>query len=183
MEIINDFDTSVRKAFSEIDEDWEVYDGLVVAGTHDPKDIENTLEKIRLARETNRPFLGICMGLQLMVIEYARNVLGIKDATSEEFGAGTPVVVKMPKLRVGIFNVNGRPESHWHNYKVNGEYVRRFKGYQYSFSDDVLEELFFRNMVGVQYHPEYQSSRDKPHPLLFAFLDQCRQYTKFIPRT
>jgi len=183
MEIRGDFDVSVRKAFSEIDSDWENYDGLVVAGTHDPKDIENTLALIRLARETNRPFLGICWGLQLMVIEYAQNVLGIKNATSEELGEGVAVIVKMPQLRVGIFPVNGRQESHWHNYKVNNEYIKQFRGYQCSFTGDILEELYFRNMVGVQYHAEYQSSRDKPHPLLVSFIDQCRQYTKLIPIT
>ena len=181
MEILNDFDVSVRKAFSEIDPEWELYDGLVVAGTHNPHDVSNTLEKIRLARETSRPFLGICMGLQLMVIEYARNVLGIKDATSEELGAGTHVVVKMPELRVGIFPVDNRQESHWHNYKVNNDYIEKFEGYAVTMTGDVLEELCNRNMVGIQYHPEYQSSKDKPHRLLKLFIEQCKKYTKLIP--
>ena len=181
MEILNDFDTSVRKAFSEIDPDWEMYDGLVVAGTHNPHDISNTLEKIRLARETSRPFLGICMGLQLMAIEYARNVLEIKDATSEEFGKGTCVVVKMPELRVGIFKVENRMESHWHNFKVNNEFIEDFEGYGVTMTDEILEELSHRNMVGVQYHPEYQSSKKNPHPLLKLFIEQCKKYTKLLP--
>ena len=182
MELINDFSTSVRKAFTEIDPDWESYDGLVVCGTHTPKDVDEIIEKIQLARETHRPFLGICFGLQLMAIEYVRNVLGIADATSEEFGIGTPVVVKMPTLRVGIFPVNGKQESHWHNYKVNDEYIKSFEGYKVSFTGNILEELFSQNMVGIQYHPEYQSSKENPHPLLVAFLDKCKEYTNLIPK-
>lgn len=182
MEILNDFKTSVRKAFSEIDKDWESYDGLVVAGTHSPKDVDDALVKIQFARETQRPFLGICFGLQLMAIEYARNILKIKDATSEEFGKGTPVVVKLPSLRVGIFPVNGVMESHWHNYKVDQQYfLKEFDGHMIM-TDDVLEEISKDNMVGVQYHPEYQSSKDKPHPLLVEFLKQCKEYTKLIPK-
>lgn len=181
MEILNDFDTSVRKAFSEIDPGWEYYDGLVVAGTHNPQDIENTLHQIRLARETSRPFLGICMGMQLMAIEYARNVLGIEDATSEEFGEGTFIVIKMPEIRVGIFKVQDKLESHWHNYKVNNELLPQFDEFQITMTGDVVEEMANRNMVGVQYHPEYQSSSDKPHQLLKLFINQCKKYTKLIP--
>jgi CTP synthase len=183
MEIVNDFSTSVHKALSEIDSHYMNYDGLIVCGTHTPNNVEETISKIKLARETHRPFLGICFGLQLMAIEYARNVLNIEDATSEEFGTGTPIVSKMPELRVGIFPVDGKQESHWHNYKVNPIYIHQFEGYNITFTGDIVEEMSFKNMIGVQYHPEYQSSKDKPHPLLSAFVDQCREYTKLIPKT
>lgn len=182
MELINDFDTSVKKAFGEIDPAWESYDGLVICGTHNPKGVSKILDKIQLARETNRPFLGICMGMQLMVIEYARNVLQMKDATSEEFGKGTFVIVKMPELRVGIFPVGRRMESHWHNYMMNPEYLHLFKDYMSSHTGEVIEELGKDNMLGVQYHPEYQSSKEHPHPVLKLFLEQCQKYTSLIPR-
>ena len=62
MELLNDFQTSVRKAFNEIDPAWESYDGLVVCGTHNPRNVEGMIEKIRYARENYRQFLGICFG-------------------------------------------------------------------------------------------------------------------------
>src|SRR3990167_1004682 len=98
MEILNDFSTSVIRALSEIDKDWESYDGLVVCGTHSPHDVEMMIDKIRQARESRRPFLGICFGHQLAAIEYARNVLGIKDATSQEFY--TPTMGSAPEFIV-----------------------------------------------------------------------------------
>ena len=154
MEILNDFSTSVKKAFAEIDTEWENYDGLVVAGTHTPHDVSNTLEKIRLARETSRPFLGICFGLQLMAIEYARNVLGIKDATSEEWGKGTFVVTKRPELKVG----HQGDGTYWNNYEVNIKWEKPI------------------NFFTSQFHPEYESSKKKPHPLLVEFLNFSQSY-------
>src|SRR3990167_2716060 len=136
MEILNDFSTSVIRALSEIDKDWESYDGLVVCGTHSPHDVEMMIDKIRQARESGRPFLGICFGHQLAAIEYARNVLGIKDATSEEFGQGTFVVKKLPG---------------WE--KPN-------------------------NFITVQFHFEYQSSKQRPHLIGVQFLKMCKNYKK-----
>ena len=104
MEILNDFNTTVKKALEEIDPNYQDYPGLVICGTHSPHDVEQMIEKIREAREYGTPFLGICFGHQLAAIEYARNVLGIKDATSEEFGKGNFVVYKLPQLNVGLHN-------------------------------------------------------------------------------
>src|SRR3990167_1655419 len=115
MEIIGDFNTSVTKAISEICSDYGELDGLVVCGTHNPHDVEMMIDKIKHARETGRPFLGICFGHQLAAIEHVRNVIGIKDATSQEFGEGTFVVVKRKKLKVGLHN----GESYWNNYEVD----------------------------------------------------------------
>ena len=149
MEILNNFNTSVIKALSEIDKDWESYDSLVICGTHSPHDVEMMIDKIREARETGRPFLGICFGHQLAAIEYARNVLGIKDATSEEFGQGTFVVKKLPELNVGLKD----GESYWNNYEVD------LQGWEKP-----------KNFITVQFHPEYQSSKERPHPILKEFL-------------
>ena len=155
MEILNDFNTSVRKAFDEIDPNWESYDGLVVCGTHSPHDVEMMIDKIREARETGRPFLGVCFGHQLAAIEYARNVLGIKDATSEEFGQGTFVVKKLPELNVGLKD----GESYWNNYEVD------LPGWEKP-----------KNFITVQYHPEYQSSKERPHPILKEFLKCSKEF-------
>lgn len=144
----NDFTTTLRKALDEIDPEWERYNGLIVPGSHTPYQVEEKIEAIKRARESKTPALLICFGFQLGAIEYARNVLGIKDATSEEFGEGTFVVKKRPALKVG--EQDG--ESYWSNYEVAIEWT--------------WPEWFF----ATPYHPEYQSSEHSPHPFLMDFL-------------
>lgn len=150
MIILNDFSTSVHKALSEIDPKYMDYDGLVVCGTHSPHDVEEMIEKIRKARESGLPFLGICFGHQLAYVEWCRSN-GIADATSEEFGVGTIVVKKLPELKVGLHG----GETYWNNYECIGE------------------GIYPKNFITCQYHPEYQSSKDKSHPLLVKFLNLC----------
>ena len=157
MQIIGDFQTSVRKALKEIDPNYEKYDGLVVCGSHTPKEPELIIEKIREYRELGKPIYGECYGHQLCAIEHARNIQGVKDATSEEWGNGTFVVKKLKELNVGLRN----GESYWNNYYV-------------------VNEVFFErdkpsNMVTAQFHPSYQSSKEKPHKLLVQFLQQCKK--------
>lgn len=152
MEIRNDFNTSVEKALEEIDPNYKDYPGFVICGTHSPHDVEDMIETITKCRLTKTPFLGICFGYQLCAIEWAR-YNGIPDATSEEFGEGTFVVKKMPQLKVGL-GTDG--ESYWHNYEVVIDW-------------EPTEDQFV-----AQYHPEYQSSKDKPHPLLVKFLNHAK---------
>ena len=152
MELIGDFRTSLEKAFDEIDINWRDYNGLVVCGTHDPRNTEEYIEKIRHARENGIPSLLICFGHQLGAIEYARNVLGIKDATSEEFGKGTFVVKKRKELKVGFHE----GENWWSNYEV------------------VINWEIPKHFISVPFHPEYGSSKDDPHPLLIKFINLCK---------
>lgn len=169
MEIVGDFQTSVRRALEEIDPNYLAYPGLVVCGTHSPEsmDIEDTLEKIKEVRERGLPFLGICFGHQLAAIEYARNVMGIPNATSEEFGPtdGDFLVYKLPRLKVGLHHsgdsfLRSKGESYWNNYEVQPEFIEIWK------KD--------KHFISVQYHPEYQSSSGNPHPLLALFIDICK---------
>jgi len=180
----SDFFTSVYKALEEIDPDFEKYTGLLCVGSHFPAQIQEKIENIRRAREENVPFLGICFGMQLAAIEYARNVLGIVDATSEELAeGGTHVIKKMPELRVGVrlvcWDGSCRMESHWHNYNFNKDFERFYKdNWEMAFMDGVLEVMKLKNhpfFVGIQFHPEYQSSRKMPHPLLKEFIKACRK--------
>lgn len=189
MEIIKeklDFSTSVEKALDEIDSKWRNYDGMIAVGSHFPLGIEEKIERIKFARENNIPFLGICLGMQLAVVEYCRNVIGITNATSQEFGySGEFVVVKLPNLRVGIFPVKHFDdtetyESHWHNFAV-GKGVGQLmgvKGVKVSFTENILETFQLSDhpfFIGVQWHPEYQSSKEKPHKLLVDFLQVCKK--------
>ena len=64
------------------------YDGILIPGGFGKRGIEGKIDAIRFARENNIPFLGLCLGFQLAVVEYARNKVNIADATSEEFGGG-----------------------------------------------------------------------------------------------
>lgn len=153
MEILNDFSTSVRKALAEIEPDYEKLNGLVICGTHNQKNTEELIDTIRRAREEKIPTLLICAGHQLGFIEYCRNVLGIKNATSEEFGTqGTFVVVKRPQMKVGLHE----GESWWSNYML---------------IDGVWEMP--KHFISVPYHPEYQSTKDHPHPILKEFISIC----------
>jgi len=154
MEILSDFDTSVNKALNEIDENYMDYTGLIVCGTHSTskEKAEMLITKISIARRMKFPYLGICFGHQLAAIEYARSVLDIEDATSEEFGEGTFVVKRSEKLKVG----EHQGQSYWNNYEI---------------SIDFEKPDYF---ITTQYHPEYQSSKDKPHPDLVRFIELCR---------
>lgn len=158
MEIHNDFATSVEKALTEINPKWRELDGLIVCGTHspDPEKAEWLIDRIGIARQEGQAFLGICFGHQLAAIEYARNALQIVDATSEEWAEeGTFIVKKLPELHVGYHE----GESYWHNYEV----------------DDFILNNWEKpwNFITMQFHPEYQSSKAHPHPLLVKFLTAC----------
>lgn len=197
MIIIGDFNTTVRKALADIDPNFESYKGLLVCGTHDPKNAQEAIELIKEHRQTKSPVLGICFGMQLMAIEYARNVMGIKDATSEEIGEAGTLVVKKNKngLHVGIDRADGRMESFWNNFHVDyagldwGDMVFSYQsaggavgpgGFDIEpHRPSLIEgpiEIYLRKQYykGVQYHPEYQSSAKRPHPVLVEFLNICK---------
>lgn len=159
MLLLNDFKTSVSRALSEINPKWRSLPGLIICGTHAPHDVEMMIDEIEKARKAGLPFLGICFGYQLAAIEYARNVDGIKNASSEEFSEkGTFVVVKRENIKVGFHE----GESWWSNYTV------------------VNHPKFPDNFFVVPFHPEYSSRLGEPHPLLVSFLQACIKYKKHV---
>lgn len=173
-----DFFTSVERALDEIEPEWLSLPGLIVCGTHSPKNINGILDQLKQARESNMPTLGICFGLQMMVVEYARNVMKKREASTEEVsGNRNDSVIKLPELRVGIRSVHGRYESHWHNYTVN---EHEWQDWEYTYDDDtdyIVEMMSLHGhpfYVGTQFHPEYGSSKHNPHPILVQFLNVCR---------
>ena len=171
------FHTNVERAFNDIDGNYKSYRGVVVVGTHNPRELDDKLEKIREAREKGIPFLGICFGMQLALIEYARTVLGIKDATSEEISKGAYIIKKLPDLRVGIFKVEGEMESHWHHFAFNEKYKQDFeRDWSLSFTDGVLEIAMYRKhpfFILTQFHVEYKHK----HKLIVDFLKVCKNLT------
>ena len=124
------------------------YDGIVVPGGFGNRGIEGMIETIKYAREEKVPFLGICLGMQMTVIEYARNVLGLKDANSAEFSSSTknpvihimetqkeikkkggtmrlgsyPCIIKKGSLAEEIYGTNKIDERHRHRFEYNNEY-------------------------------------------------------------
>ena len=128
-------------------------DAIIIAPGFGDRGIEGKINAVKFARTNDIPFLGICLGMQCCVIEFARNVLGLKDATSSEFNAETsnPVICLMEEQK-GITNMGGTmrlgaypcklekdtntyeaygqeniSERHRHRYEFNNSYFDKFK--------------------------------------------------------
>ena len=178
---------------------------VVVPGGFGVRGIEGKLNVIRYARENNVPFLGLCLGMQCAVIEYARNVVGIKDANSKEFdeNAQHPVIDLMLEqknvhgyggtMRLGAYDcilkkgsrahkAYGKDkisERHRHRYEVNNEYLKQIEDAGLVFSgmspDGMLAEIVelpkLDWFVASQFHPEFKSRPERPHPLFKGLID------------
>jgi CTP synthase len=182
-------------------------DGVLIPGGFGARGIEGKINTARYAREHKIPFLGLCLGMQVATIEFARNVCGIEDANSTEFDKDTrePVISlleeqrgvrnKGASMRLGTWPTKIVPntlaeeiygdtevtERHRHRYEFNMKYRDRMneKGFVISGTspDGTLAELIeLRDhpyFVGCQYHPEFQSKPNKPHPLFKGFIHAC----------
>jgi len=178
---------------------------VVVPGGFGVRGIEGKLNVIRYARENNLPFLGICLGMQCAVIEYARNVVGLKGANSKEFDENPtyPVIDIMLEqknvkgyggtMRLGAYDCHHKKgskaemaygkdiisERHRHRYEVNNEYIEKISEAGLVFSgmspDGMLAEVVeipdLDWFVAAQFHPEFKSRPDKPHPLFKGLID------------
>ena len=178
--------------------------GIIVPGGFGSRGIEGMIAAARYARENDVPYFGICLGMQIEVIEFARNVAGIKDANSGEFDeqCKNKVIDFMPgqsdeidkggTLRLGAYpchiadgttmkRLYGKDiisERHRHRYEFNNDYRDILKNCGLTLSgispDGLLVEtveLTERNFfVGVQYHPEFKSRPNRPHPLFSGFI-------------
>jgi CTP synthase len=180
------------------------YNGILVAPGFGERGIEGKILAVRYAREHNIPFFGICLGMQVAVIEFARNVLGMADAHSREFDRRTtfPVIDIMEsqkkitgkggtmrlgsypcKLKKGsktekIYKTDLINERHRHRYEFNNKYLADFEKngmipVGINPTEDLVEIMELKNhswFIGVQFHPEYRSTVDKPHPLFVSFI-------------
>ena len=180
-------------------------DGIIVPGGFGNRGIEGMIRAAEYARTKGIPYFGICLGMQIAVIEYARNMAGIADANSGEFNelCKHKVIDFMPgqsdsidkggTLRLGAYPCNLKAgtkiaacygsesisERHRHRYEFNNDYreVLSDKGLVLSgLSPDgdlvetveIIDHPFF---VGVQFHPEFKSRPNRPHPLFRGFIE------------
>ena len=182
-------------------------DGILVAPGFGERGIEGKIQSIKCAREQNIPFFGICLGMQMAVIEFARNVLKLEKANSTEMDSDTKfpvislmadqkdVISKGGTMRLGswkceikkgskiydIYKKENIQERHRHRWEVNNEYISLMKKNGLSTSginpDTGLVEVieFPENdwFIGVQFHPEYKSTVESPHPLFVSFVEAC----------
>ena len=178
--------------------------GVIVPGGFGNRGIEGMICAVRYARENGLPLFGICLGMQIIVIEYARHVLKISDANSGEFDEQCPhkVIDFMPgqsddidkggTLRLGsypcmiaknttlarCYNAELINERHRHRYEFNNEYKNDFidggltiggtsPDNRLGETVEITDRPFY---VGVQFHPEFKSRPNNPHPLFVGFI-------------
>jgi CTP synthase len=198
---INAEDLEKGKHFDEL----EHVHGILVPGGFGHRGIEGKILAARFAREREIPYFGLCLGMQVMCIEFARGVLELEDANSREFNetSSAPVISLMldqqevtdmgGTMRLGEYPCELLPHSkaaqcyqtdevrerHRHRFEFNNEYRQMFEKAGMVFSglspDHVLVEIAEHKthpfMVGTQFHPEFLSRPNRPHPLFVGFID------------
>ena len=188
----------------------ETLDGIVIPGGFGERGIEGKILAARLARERQIPYLGLCLGMQVMCIEFARNVLDMEDANSTEFEPHSehPVIHLMPDqravhdlggtMRLGVYPCSLKSgtkasvayqaeqidERHRHRFEFNNSYREPFEVAGMTFSGlspnnylvEIAEIANHPFMLGSQFHPEFQSRPNRPHPLFAAFVEASTNY-------
>ncbi len=186
-------------------------DGIIVPGGFGSRGINGMILSAKYARENRVPYFGICLGMQIAVIEFARNAAGIADADSGEFSGQSKnkVIDFMPgqsdeidkggTLRLGSYPCVIQPgtmmercygtleihERHRHRYEFNNDYrgILSSRGLTLSgMSPDgrlveTVELSDYPFFIGVQYHPEFKSRPNKPHPLFVGFIRAASEHS------
>ena len=194
----------------EINEKILKLDGLIVAPGFGSRGIEGRIKSIKSARENNIPFFGICLGMQMAIIEFSRNVLNRKDSNSTEMDENTsnPVISLMQDqknitnmggtMRLGswdcelienskamsIYNSKQIKERHRHRWELNNKYLDDLQDAGLKASGinsktglvEIVELPSNDWFIGVQFHPEYKSTVENPHPLFVSFVSACLKY-------
>ena len=183
--------------------------GILVPGGFGDRGVEGKIIACQYAREKDIPYLGICLGMQVAAIEFARNVCGLTDANSGEFNPGgkhlvidlmeeqMAVLRKGGTMRLGAYPCAVKPgtklheaygqdnisERHRHRFEFNNTYRDLMAEHGLTISgtspdDAVVEAVEVSDNkfhVGVQFHPEFKSRPNKPHPLFTAFIKASLQ--------
>ena len=179
-------------------------EGLIVPGGFGDRGVEGMIVTAQYARERDIPYLGICLGMQVAVIEFARHVCGLTDASSGEFNPASPhkvidflpdqneTVSKGGTLRLGAYPcriVEGSVmrrcygaetvrERHRHRYEFNNDYRALLEEHGLclcgqspdGYIVEAVELSEKRYFVGVQFHPEFKSRPNRPHPLFTGLI-------------
>ncbi len=189
--------------------------GILVPGGFGERGIEGKIQAARYAREHKLPYLGLCLGMQIATIEFARNVLKLEKAHSTEFDPGTPhpVIALLDEQRKvtkkgGTMRLGSQPcqlvmgskaahlygaflvnERHRHRFEFNNAYRTKFEEAGFVFSGtspdgklvEVIELKDHPFYMASQFHPEFQSKPNKPHPLFKGFIAACHGYIHHRP--
>ena len=169
--------------------------------------IEGKILAAKYARENKIPYLGLCLGSQIMAIEFARNICGLAGATSEEFDenaehkivhfmadqktirakGGTmrlgayPCILKSHTLAQEAYGISEISERHRHRFEFNNTYreLLESKGFVFSGTSpdgDLVEIVELRDhpcMIAAQFHPEFKSRPNRPHPLFALWIKKA----------
>lgn len=188
----------------DLDEVFKDVDGILVPGGFGSRGIEGKILACNYARTHKIPYLGICLGMQIAIIEFARNVLGLDGANSAEINPDTryPVIDILPEkktltdlggtLRLGKYPCVLNPESksyelygadeiwerHRHRYEVNNDYREALLSHGMIFAgtspnNHIVEMIEIPDhpwFIAGQFHPEFKSRPNKPHPLFRGFV-------------
>jgi CTP synthase len=176
------------------------YNGILVPGGFGVRGTEGKILAIKYAREHNMPYLGLCLGMQLAVIEFARNVVGLMDANSSELARTEHPVIDLLPEQENIKNMGGTMrlgnceailkegtlaykmygnrliERHRHRYEVNPKYISQIeaKGMKFTGRSDHRMEIAeipgHKFFFSSQFHPEFRSRPGKPSPPFLAFV-------------
>lgn len=192
-------------------EQLEGLDGVIVPGGFGYRGVEGKVQAARFCRERNVPYLGLCLGMQVMCIEFARNVLGYDGANSSEFYESTPhpiinLMLEQRSIRDmgGTMRLGAYPcvlvdgtlaariysnektiyERHRHRFEFNNTYKDAFASNGMALSglspDGQLVEIAELEdhpyMIGSQFHPEFLSRPNQPHPLFLGLVDAALSY-------
>ena len=189
---------------TDVDAAFAGVQGILVPGGFGNRGIEGKMIAARYAREHGVPYLGICLGLQTAVMEFARDVCGMEDASSTEFDPDTPYpvidIMEEQKgleqtggtMRLGAYRCRLAPDSllhalygadeiferHRHRYEFNNAYIEAFTAHGLRVAGvnpernlveavELVEHPWF---VGVQFHPEFKSRPNRPHPLFTGLI-------------
>ncbi len=191
-------------------------DGILVPYGFGLRGINGKIKAIKCAREKKIPFLGICLGMQCAVIEFTRNVMGLKDANSTEFDPDTrnPVIDIMHDqknlentggtMRLGSYKCILKAgsnayraykkriihERHRHRYELNNDYIENLEKAGLIVTGinpdknlaEIVEIKDHPWFVAVQFHPEFKSRPDRPHPLFKDFIGASIKYSNKIKK-
>ncbi len=189
-------------------------DGIVVPGGFGYRGIEGKIVAARFARQHKVPYLGLCLGMQVMCIELARDLYASDEPNSTEFDISTkyPIIDLMPDqrdiadmggtMRLGVYTCELKPgtlaakayknqgygqaiqERHRHRFEFNNHYREDLQARGLIFSGlspegrlvEIAELADHPFMLGSQFHPEFKSRPNKPHPLFMAFIQAAQKF-------